>query len=71
MILRNPTESIIEVRIFGTDYKINPLARITVSDEVGTYWRSQLHAFLEVMGDEKKVEPVKEVVEKVEVKSKK
>jgi hypothetical protein len=72
MILRNPTEGTIEVKIFGTDYKINPLARITVSDEVGIYWRTQLHGFLEIVTEEEKPKPVaKEVVEEKEVKTKK
>lgn len=60
MILRNPTDSDLKVKIFGTEYLMEAGKEMRLKDEAAIFWRKNLHQFLEVV-EEKKV-PVKEDV---------
>jgi len=73
MIVKNPTESKIEVTILGVDYSVDAKGEVSVPNQVAAYWKNRLHSFLEISEEVKEVEKVVKVekVEKVEKEVKK
>lgn len=69
MILYNPTQKEIKVKIKGWDYSIEPYGELEINDEHGEYWVNNLHQFLiakkQKESAKKKVEEVKEDVNAV------
>ena len=83
MKLKNPTQTEIRVQVLGREYSVGPGEVITVSEEVGLYWKNRIHTFMEVVTEESprdlpkeetkeepKEEVKEEIVEKKEVKTK-
>lgn len=62
MILRNPTDKFLAVRIFGTEYTIEPGGKsVDMPEASARYWSEVLHKFLTIEREVKEVDKVKEV----------
>ena len=47
MILKNPTDNEVSVKILGIEYKIRANSDISIIDEVGIVWK-EIHGFLQI-----------------------
>lgn len=68
MILKNPTNGDISVKIEGREYTCKAGATVSLPNHRGMYWKTKLHAFMEIVSEEETVdvdvvEPVAPVVE--------
>lgn len=73
MIVKNPTDKQIEVRIYGENYVLPANGQIdNISEKAAQYWKEHLHEFIVVKDyieaakdkEEKTVEKVKKTVKK-------
>lgn len=72
MIVKNPTDSEISIQYKGDTFVVPANGQASMSDEVATYWKTKIHAFISVEAESEKAaakEVKAEVVsEKVEEK---
>lgn len=60
MKILNPTDNSITVQIFGEEYTIGGNEIVEVPNEVGKYWITNLHQFLEIAVESPKEEKKEE-----------
>lgn len=71
MVLRNTTDKFLSVRIFGTEYTIEPGGKsVDMPEASAKYWKEQLHTFLTVDKTTDEVKVLKETKVEKDVKTK-
>lgn len=67
MIVKNPTDNEIFVRIKGVDYSLEPQGEVSVSPEVALHWKNRIHEFIILIDEESDAPAAVEVEEEVVV----
>jgi hypothetical protein len=60
MKLYNPLTETVTVQIFGITYSIKGESTLDVDENVGKYWTTRLHQFIEEVKPDKEVKVTKE-----------